>query len=182
MTCGSFVNCFWFGGTQIVDILPCCPVTFLWQLNCMMWVGGMSLSLSLCIVHLRVLWFLSRSLERSPFATIIFMWEFSSFTLVAQPWASFCLTYLLDSSLCDLSPEKLKVNRHLTYSSCWITEAKNGCKHRTVGRAILSNAVRKYHSRFLIGPTFFFLTSEKQRWFLWLHRTFFRAKIYDMAF
>ena len=52
---------------------------------------------------------------------------------------------------------------------------------KTAGWGILSNAVKKYCSQFLIGPTIF-LTREKRRSLFWLARTYFRTKIYDIAF
>ena len=52
---------------------------------------------------------------------------------------------------------------------------------KTAVRGILSNAVKKYRSHFLIGRTIF-LTREKRRSLFWLARTYIRTKIYDMAF
>ena len=51
----------------------------------------------------------------------------------------------------------------------------------TAVRGILSNAVKKYRLQFLIGRTIF-LTREKRRSLFLLAGTYFRTKIYIMAF
>ena len=57
--------------------------TFLSPESCIMWLGGMSLSFSFCIVHFRALWFVSRSLERPPFSTVVFVKLFNLFWPIA---------------------------------------------------------------------------------------------------
>ena len=101
-------------------------------------------------------------------------------SFAGDPSASYMLSHIISQIfLIFIDTGKFLLTETVSLEIINLLSERYGLK--TAGRGILSNAVKEYRSQFLIGRTIF-LTREKRRSLFWLARTYFRTKIYEMAF